>query len=102
MCIYLTLLKYLRDSFDLINRCTKTFSEDSALESVDIKALYTNLTFDLVIKAVEYWVTRFAAQIPLLERFNIAFIVEALKIILENKKSSRTMYEFSCRHISIL
>lgn len=74
----------LRDSFDLINRCTKTFSEDATLGSADIKALYTNLTFELVLKAVEYWVTKFTAHIPLLQRFSIAFINEALKIILEN------------------
>ena len=74
----------LRDSFDLIDRCEKIWSSDALLGTCDVKALYTNLSFELVLKSVEYWVTKYLTQIPLLERFGLAFICEALKIILEN------------------
>ena len=74
----------LRDSFDLIDRCEKLWDSDALLGTCDIKALYTNLSFELVLKSVEYWVTKYSAQIPLLDRFSLAFICEALKIILEN------------------
>ena len=74
----------LRDSFDLINRCGTVFNEDTRLGTSDIKALYTNLTFELVLKSVEYWVTKYSELIPLLRRFNLPFICEALQIILEN------------------
>ena len=74
----------LRDSFDLISRCNKQFTGETFLGTCDIKALYTNLSFDLVLKAVEYWVTKYATDIPLLSRFGLPFICEALRIILEN------------------
>ena len=74
----------VKDSFDLIDRVPKTVPDGTKLGSADIKALYTNLSFDLVLKSVEYWVTKFSDQIPLLQRFSLSFINEALKIILEN------------------
>ena len=74
----------LRDSFDLIDRCEKLWGSDALLGTCDVKALYTNLSFELVLKSVEYWVTKYLADIPLLDRFGLAFICEALKIILEN------------------
>ena len=72
------------DSFDLINRCEKKLNEGTLLGTSDIKALYTNLTFDLVLKSVEYWVYKFEDRIPLLRRFNLTFINNAQKVILEN------------------
>ena len=74
----------LRDSFDLINRCSKQFADGTLLGTCDVKSLYTNLSFDLVINSVQYWVTKHRTDIPLLQRFNLPFICEGLHIILEN------------------
>ena len=74
----------LRDSFDFVDRCEKMCEKETLFGTCDIKALYTNLSFELVLKSVEYWISKYSTQIPLLDRFNVAFICEALKIILEN------------------
>ena len=74
----------LRDSFDFVDRCEKMCEKETLFGTCDIKSLYTNLSFELVLKSVEYWISKYSTQIPLLDRFNVAFICEALKIILEN------------------
>ena len=74
----------LRDSFDFIERCSLTVPDGTLLGTADIKALYTNLSRDLVIRAMEYWFNRYAPLIPILQRFGLEFIIDGLDIILEH------------------
>ena len=59
----------VRDSFDYIERCGLTVPDGALVGTADIKALYRNLSRDLVLKAIEYWFTRFGHDIPILPRF---------------------------------
>ena len=72
----------LRDSFDYIERCSLTVPDGALLGTADVKALYTNLSRDLVIRAMEYWFNRYAPLIPILQRFGLEFIIDGLDIIL--------------------
>ena len=72
----------LKDSFDFIERCSHTVPDGALLGTADIKALYTNLSKDLVFRAITYWYDRYAPLIPILQRFGLQFILDGLEIIL--------------------
>ena len=74
----------LRDSFDFVDRCNHSVPEGTLLGTADIKALYTNLSKELVFTAIEYWVNRYLPLIPILQRFGLQFIIDGLEIILEH------------------
>ena len=73
----------LRDSFDFVERFNTTCTADTTIVTWDIKSLYTNLRHDLFIRAIQYWLETFQTRIPLMKRFNSAFVLEALYIILK-------------------
>ena len=74
----------LRDSFDFIDRCQHTVPDGTLLGTADIKALYTNLSRDLVYAAIEYWYNRYSPMIPILQRFGLQFILDGIEIILRH------------------
>ena len=74
----------LRDSFDFVDRCNHSVPDETLLGTADIKALYTNLSKELVFAAIEYWVNRYIAIIPILQRFGLQFILDGLDIILSH------------------
>ena len=67
----------VKDSFDLLQRIPDEIDENTLLGTCDIKSLYTNITKDLALKAIDYWVTKFENVIPLLRRFTKTFILHA-------------------------
>ena len=80
----LTLIPHiLRDSFDLLERISKTTQDNVYLGTCDIKSLYTNISKDLALKSVDYWITRHGNTIPLLRRLTKSFVLNALSIILD-------------------
>ncbi len=74
----------LRDSFDFVERCNHSVPDETLLGTADIKALYTNLSKELVFAAIEYWVNRYIALIPILQRFGLQFILDGLEVILNH------------------
>ena len=74
----------LRDSFDLIERTTTDLVNHVALGSCDIKALYTNISIDLAIKAIDFWISKYGDSVHTFQRFSKQFVLNALSIILEN------------------
>ena len=74
----------LRDTFDYIERCNINVPDGTLVGTADIKALYTNLLKDLVMRAMEYWFNRYSQDIPILERFGLDFIMQGLDIILDH------------------
>ena len=74
----------LKDSFDFVDRCNHSVPDDTLLGTADIKALYTNISKELVFTAIEYWVNRYHALIPSLQRFGLQFILDGLEIILNH------------------
>ena len=74
----------LKDSFDFVERCNHAVPDDTVLGTADIKSLYTNLSKELVFAAIEYWVNRYQAIIPVLQRFGLQFILDGLEIIMQH------------------
>ncbi len=73
----------VKDSFDLLERFPDEINDNTLLGTCDIKSLYTNISKDLALKSVDYWVTKFENVIPLLSRFTKTFVLHALQIILD-------------------
>ena len=74
----------LRDTFDFVERCSTNVPDGTLVGTADIKALYTNLSKDLVMRAMEYWFNRYSQNIPILQRFGLNFILQGLDIILDH------------------
>ena len=89
-----TIPQILRDSFDFIERSHKQCTNDTLITTCDIKALYTNISHNLAYRAVEYWIDKIGNQIHTLQRFNKSFIMNGLKIILENNYFYINSYYF--------
>ena len=74
---------YIKDDFDFLCQLPKQIDFDSTFITFDVKSLYTSIPHDLGIEAFSYWVNRFPDY--LIEwHFNVDFIVDGLRIILEN------------------
>ena len=87
----------VRNSFDLLERINTETLDDVSLGTCDIKSLYTNISQDLALKAIDYWITRYSDSIPLLQRFSKSFVLNALRIILEYNYF--TFYDFFVKQI---
>ena len=73
---------YVRDDIDFLKYVPKIVPHNTLLVSFDIVSLYTNISHDLGIKAINSWLTKYPELIH--ERFSKEFILESIKIILEN------------------
>ena len=76
---------YIKDYIDfLCKRPThlQDNTDDYILVTCDIKNMYNNLPIDLVIESIEYWVNMFPELLN--TRFNISFILAALRLVLSN------------------
>ena len=73
---------YVRDDIDFLKYVPKIVPQNTLLVSFDIVSLYTNISHDLGIKAINSWLTKYPELIH--ERFSKEFILESIKIILEN------------------
>ena len=73
---------YLRDDIHFLNFIPKMVSEHTQLVSFEIVSLYSNIPHDLGLEAISFWLDKFPELIA--NRYNKAFITDALKIVLEN------------------
>ena len=73
---------YLIDDIHFLNFIPKQVSEHTQLVSFDIVSLYSNIPHDLGLEAISFWLDKYPELIA--NRYNKAFITEALKIVLEN------------------
>ena len=77
---YLTMIpSYIKDSNDFLSKLP-TFSEneisDIVFATCDVVDMYSNIELDIVIKSVQYWVSKFPTLLH--PRFNLEFIEEGL------------------------
>ena len=49
---------FIRDSTDFLNHLPKTVSPDSYLVSFDIENLYSNITHELGLEAINFWLDK--------------------------------------------
>ena len=73
---------YLRDDIHFLNFIPKQVSEHTQLVSFDIVSLYSNIPHDLGLEAISFGLDKYPELIA--NRYNKAFITEALKIVFEN------------------
>ena len=74
----------LKDTFDFTDRANSCFDVGTVLGVADIKSLYTNISHDLGLKALAFWIEKLKDKIPILKRFSKQFIIEGMSLILEN------------------
>ena len=73
----------VKGSFDFTQRLKKQCHNNALLSTCDIKSLYTNISHDLFLTAIEYWIEYLQNNLPLLQRFTKQFVLEGLSIILK-------------------
>lgn len=73
---------YVRDDIDFLQYIPEKVPTDSYLISFDVTSLYTNISHQLGVKAISYWLDKYPNFIH--HRFSKEFILKGLKIILEN------------------
>ena len=74
---------YVRDDMDFLTYLPEKVEFKSEFITLDVTSLYTNITHERGIEALEYWIDHF--QDYLVEyRFTKEFITEGLHLVLEN------------------
>lgn len=73
---------YVRDDLDFLNHIPQTVTDNSILCTFDVVSLYSNIPHDLGIEAISYWIDKYPEN--LMPRFDKEFILEGLKLILNN------------------
>ena len=73
---------YIRDDIDFLNHLPENISDEEVFVSFDVTSLYSNITHNLGLEAIEYWINKYPNDIN--ERFSKFFILGSIQIILEN------------------
>ena len=68
---------------DFLNYLPKKIDFDSTFVFFDVTSLYTNISHELGIEAISYWIEQFP-DFLVDDRFTKDFITEALRLVLEN------------------
>ncbi len=82
---------YVRDDIDFLNHLPTNIDKDILLSTFDVSSLYTNISHELGIEAIQYWLENDAGSDQ--HRVSKTFIVESLKLILENNT-----FNFGTKH----
>ena len=73
---------FIKNELDFLRKFPKKIEPDSYIVCCDVKSLYTSIPNELGLRALQYWLERFASLIP--DRFSANFIMEASQFVLEN------------------
>ena len=73
---------FVRDDIDFLNHLPETISENEILASFDVTSLYSNISHSLGLEAVQFWLDKYPQDLN--ERFPKSFVLEAMKIVLNN------------------
>ena len=76
------LKSFIKDDWDFLRKLPRTLEYDCHLYSCDIVSLYTNITHNLGLKALEYWINKKRNLIPV--RFTTQFILDSVLFVLRN------------------
>lgn len=64
---------------------------------MDVTYLYTNITTDLSLNALEYWINKYSEIIN--SRFSKELILEASRLVLKKEKKKKTTHSLSTANI---
>ena len=73
---------YIKDTSDFLNYLPNTTHEETILVSFDVTNLYSNITHELGIEAITYWINKHPELLP--DRTPREFIIEGVRFILDN------------------
>ena len=73
---------YVRDDIDFLNHLPGTIDSHEIFVSFDVSNLYSSITHELGLTAIEYFLETHPEDIH--ERFSKSFILKAIKLVLEN------------------
>ena len=73
---------YIRDNLDFLTKCSRSNNENTALVTFDVVSLYTSIPHNYGIEAISFWLNKHPETMN--DRFTKAFILESIKLILEN------------------
>ena len=76
------LQSFIKDDWDFLRKHPREFNLQCNLYSFDIVSLYTNISHDLGIRALQYWIDRYRDLVP--GRLTSSFIEEVCLFILTN------------------
>ena len=74
---------YVKDTKDFLQKLPSDISQDIILVSFDVESLYSNIPHDLGLEAIAFWINKYPGEFP--SRISHEFVLEGIKIILENK-----------------
>ena len=73
---------YVRDNLDFLKKCSRENNDSTVLLTFDVKSLYTNIAHTYGLEAINFWIEKH--QESLHPRFTKQFILDSIKVILEN------------------
>ncbi|XP_062602273.1 uncharacterized protein LOC134263937, partial [Saccostrea cucullata] len=82
---------FVRDDLDFINHLPTHVTSNTKLVTLDVVSLYTNIPTELGLLAVKFWTENYPDVLN--NRFQRDFILEALKLVLDNNT-----FEFADHH----
>ena len=73
---------YVKDNLDFWRKCSQKNNDTTTLVKFDVKNLYTSITHDYGLEAISFWIDKHPDSLH--SRFSKGFVMESIKIILEN------------------
>ena len=73
---------FIRDSLDFLNKCPRDVDEDTEIVTFDVITLYTSITNEFGLEAIEYFLNKY--QEDLHPRFRKEFVLESANFIFKN------------------
>ena len=73
---------HLKDTTDFLRKLPDTTKDNTILVTCDIESLYSNISHELGLEALEFWLDRYPDTIP--SRFTKEFLLDSMKFILQH------------------
>ena len=88
---YLKYIKsYTKDTVDFLNKLPDSMQNNYIFATFDVVSLYTNITHELGLKSLKYWLEKYPLES---DKFSKEFILEAANLVLTNNS-----FEFDSKH----
>ena len=73
---------FFKDTTDFLRKLPRNTNKDIILTTFDVESLYSNITHELGLEALQLWINKHRNEIP--SRFSDEFILESMEYILKN------------------
>ena len=72
----------IKDNLNFLRKCLQKNIDSTTLVTFDVKSLYTSIPYNYGLEAISFWIEKHPHS--LYSRFSKGFVLESIKIILEN------------------